>query len=490
MHKNKIIVTGENSRAKLLKGADMVADLVKLTLGPKGRNVVFTQEHGLYPTVTNDGVSIARNVFSDDEIEQVGIDLIKQASMQTSYHAGDGTTTSMVLAQAIAHAGFEACEVTSPMEVKKQIERECELVVQELKALARPVDNFGQMVMVASAAAESEEWGKTVAQVFQDVGPNGVVTVDQTPEVGVRAVITTGLEVQEGWISSYMINSEKNEAIIEDARILICDQKLTTIKDIVPLIEKLSKQGINKLVVVCDGMDNNLIATAAINKQKGTFEILGIKLPYTEKQEFMENIAAVTGASITGTTGLMIDQIDIAELGFCNKVVATQESTLFIGGSGDISTLVASLEKTKEDTKDKYFISKAETRLAKLSGGVGVIWVGAATEAEMKYTKLKIDNAVSSLKCAMEEGIVPGGGLTLSKLSTIQGGYPLIAECLHAPIKQMQANAGGEFIVPDNIFDPVKVTRTALQNACSLAATLITVEAVIADKYEHTTITE
>jgi len=477
----KIITTDAEAQAKLLKGVDMVADIVKRTLGPSGSNVVYTTNGT--PTVTNDGVSIALQVLSNDEIEQVGIDLIKQSSLQTNNKIGDGTTTSIVLAQAIAHAGFnEVNKGRSALEVRTQIMDECEQVVKFLEEQASPVE--GDMLRnVAYTSVENKEYGDLIANTLERVGPDGVVMVDYSQELGVTATFTEGLEVSQGWISPYMVD-EEGVAVIEDAYVLLCDSKLSSFQEFTPVMEKLVKEkGVRKLLVVCEKMETHFLANAVLNKTKGAFDLKAIATPFIDKEQFLEDISIVTGAKIVGTTGLLLDKVTTDDLGYCSKIIISQDSTLFIGGSGDTSNAVERLRIHKNTLTDSYSISKAEKRIARLVGGVAVIKVGASTEAETTYIKLKIDDAVAATKAAMKHGVVRGGGLELMEMYSDD--Y-LIGESLNKPYEQIQENAGGNIVIPDSVLDPVMVTITALRNACSVAGILLTTTAVIADvkKYE------
>ncbi len=488
MHIKKVITQHTEAQEKLLRGVDLVADIVKQTLGPSGKNVVFTNKQGS-PTVTNDGVSIAVQVHSDDEIEQIGIDLIKQSSLQTNNKIGDGTTTSIVLAQAIAHSGFEEVNKgRNALEVRKQIMEECEAVTKLLEKSARPV-NDKMLVDIATTSVENEEYGQLIADTLNRVGSDGVVVVDYSQEVGVKATFTEGLEVDQGWISPYMVD-EEGIIKLEDAYVLLCDSKLASFQEMTPIMEKLVKEtGTRKLFVVCEKADTHFLANAILNKTKGAFDMKIINTPFMDKEQFLEDISIVTGAKIVGTTGLLFDKLTVNDLGRCDKIVCSQDSTLFIGGMGNVAEAVERLRKHKDSLTDSYLISKAEKRIARILGGVAVVKVGASTEAEAKYIKLKIDDAVAATKAAMKYGVVRGGGLALAMLGQSKNEM-LISESLRAPHYQILENSDSniDLPVPDSVLDPVKVTITALQNACSVAGILLTTTAVIADKYEKATI--
>ena len=477
---NKKISTSNNARVRLLQGVNKVANIVKATLGPYGKNVIYTDPNGLLPTVTNDGVSIAKQIQLTDPVEQAGVDIIKQSCLMTNAKAGDGTTTSITLAQAIAQIGFN--DGRPVMEIKNQIANECDIVVSALKEMAAPVgDNIRN---IARVSAESVHNGDIVAELIEKIGKNGSVTVTAGSEIGVVSEVVSGAEFPQGWISPYMVNNERDEAVLEECPVLICDVKIGNFRDIAPIMEKVVESGYRKLFVVSEGLDASVIATTTLNKMKGIFEVVAVKLPYVDKEVFMQDISFITGAKITGTSGLMIDKMSVEDLGFCDKIIVKQESTTFLGGKGDLDKNIEALKKSVETSKDDYFKNKIIERIARLTGGVGIIRVGAQSEAEMKYLRDKLEDTVNATKCAIDEGIVRGGGLALKEIAER---YPnmLIADALRAPYEQIQTNAGKHVDIPDHVFDPVKVTRLAVESACSAAGILITTEAVIA--YDNTT---
>lgn len=487
---NKVIAVGKEAQDLLLKGVNLVADIVKTTLGPAGSNVVYSNHYN-YPLVTNDGVTVAKNVYSDNEIEQQGIDLIKQSSFRTNLLAGDGTTTSIVLAQAIVQEGLKSDK--NRIQLRKEINEDCAKVIEELKKTARPVASFDEIKQVATISAESEEIGTTIATAIDKIGKDGQVTVTESEISGVRVEYTQGLDIDEGMIHPYMMNTEKATAVAENPYILIVDTKLSNIKDILPVAQKVGEAGFKQLVVVCDGMDGNMIPTIIKNKQGQEvidpktgekifvqFEIIGIKFPAVKKQEFIEDIALMTGGKVFGmSTGNFPDKATLDDLGTCDRVVATLKNTTFVGCNGDVSAKIEQLRNAKESSeinKDDY-----DTRIARLTGQVAVIKVGAPTDSELQYLKLKIEDAVCATRAAIEEGIVRGGGMAL-KMIALDMKEGVLKNALQAPYNQIQENAGGGLVIGDNVFDPVKVTRYALENACSCAGTLLTVTSAIALK--------
>lgn len=481
MHQEKVINLGDISR--VIKGANTVADIVKPTLGPKGRNVVFADMYGM-PTITNDGVSIAKQVFADDETEQLGIDILKQSSFRTNLFAGDGTTTSIVLAQAIVQEGQKSDK--NPIELRKEINDHCAIALGELKKMAKPVTTFEAIKKVATISAESEEIGHLIAEATEKVGKEGQVNVQESEVNGVRVEYTNGLEIDEGYIAEFMMNNERGEAVLNNPYILIVDSKLSNIKDILPVIQKIVDSGATEVLVVCDGMDGNMIPTIAFNKRakymegKNVMEIFAVKFPAVRKQEFIEDIALITQGKVIGmTTGLFPDKAELSDLGRCEKVVITAKKTTFINGRGDVSAKVETLKNQREASeinKDAY-----DARIARLQGKVAVIRVGAPTEAELRYMKLKIDDAVCATKAAIQEGVVRGGGIAL-KMIALDLPDGVLKTALQAPYNQIQENAGGSLRIEDDIFDPVKVTRCALENACSCAGALLTISSSIATK--------
>ncbi len=527
----KQVIFDQDVRAALKRGVDIVANAVKVTIGPKGRNVALSKSWGS-PTITNDGVSIAKEITLADKFEDMGASIVKEVATKTNDKAGDGTTTAVVLTQAIIHEGLKRTALgANAMMVRRGIEAAAADAVEELKRVAKEVKTKNEIRQVASISAESEELGTTIADIVEKVGKDGVVTVEESQSIGIEADYVEGMEFDKGYVSAYLItNAERMEAEAKDAPILITDKKISVIKDILPLLEKIAQSGKRELVIIADDVDGEALATFIVNKLKGAFSVLAVKAPgYGDrKKEMLADIATTVGAQVvTDDLGLSLEKAELSMLGRAQRVVATKDSTVIVGGKGkksDIQERVASLRKQVENTDSKFDKEKLEERIAKLSGGVAVIRVGAATETEMKYLKDKIEDAVNATKAAIAEGIVPGGGAALAKVAeklkkkldpkahdehTI--GYRILLSALSAPLLQIAENAGrqdaavvlqevvkrgpafgfnalsaseDEAIVDmyeAGIIDPVKVTRSGVQNAASAAAVLLTTEAAVAD---------
>jgi chaperonin GroEL len=541
---SKQIIFNEEARKRLKAGIDAVADVVKVTIGPKGRNVVLDKGYGA-PTVTNDGVSIAKEITLKDKFENMGAEIVKEVATKTNDIAGDGTTTSVVLAQAIISEGMKHTNMgLGVMGIRAGIESATKDVVDALKSAGRPIKTKDEIRQVASISAESAELGKIIADTIDKVGKDGVVTVEESPTFGVESEVVEGMEFDKGYISAYMItNTERMEAEYKDVPVLITDKKISTIKEILPLLEKIAATGRKDLVIVADDVDGEALTTFVLNKLRGGFNILAVKAPgYGDrKKEELRDIATVVGAQvISDELGLKLDTIGLEALGRAEKVVSTKDSTVIVSGKGkksDIDKRVAQLKKQKETIKSKFDLEKIEERIAKLSGGVAVVRVGAATETEMKYLKMKIEDAVNATKAAIAEGIVAGGGVALCKAaqtvrekfekSTVDGkkikttnsaeteyvtGYNILLKACEVPLKQIAINAGkgdGSIVIEhikreknnggynamsdeyvadmfaSGIIDPVKVTRTGLQNASSASAILLTTEAAVAEELEE-----
>jgi chaperonin GroEL len=519
----KQVIFDQEVRTALKRGVDIVANAVKVTLGPKGRNVALSKSWGS-PTITNDGVSIAKEISLPDKFEDMGAAIVKEVATKTNDKAGDGTTTAVVLTQAIVHEGLKRTALgANAMMVRRGIETAAKDAVDELRKMAREVKGKAEIRQVASIAAESEELGKTIAEVVEKVGKDGVVTVEeaQTTEIGYEYV--EGMEFDKGYVSAYLItNADRMEAEAKDAPILITDKKISTVKEILPLLEKLAQGGKRELVIIADDVDGEALATFIVNKLKGVFNVLAVKAPgYGDrKKEMLADIAITTGGQvISEDLGLKLENADLTMLGRATRVVASKDSTVIVGGKGkksDIEDRVAQLRVQLENTDSKFDKEKLQERIAKLTGGVAVIRVGAATETEMKYLKDKIEDAVNATKAAIAEGIVPGGGAALAKvaakLTSKMGkmssneefavGYRVLVSALQAPLLQIVANTGrddGAVILQQTaksgangfnaateeivdmyeagIIDPVKVTRSGVENAASAAAVLLTTEA-------------
>jgi chaperonin GroEL len=528
----KEILYNEEARKALKRGVDAVADAVKITIGPRGRNVVLDKGYGS-PTVTNDGVSIAKEISLKDKFENMGAEIIKEVASKTSEVAGDGTTTAAILVQAIMSEGLKQTTMgVNAMAVRAGIEAASKDVVLALKKLAKPIKDTEEIKQVATISSESAELGSIIADTISKVGKDGVVTVEESQSTGLESEVVKGIEFDKGYISPYMItNPERMEAVYNDPAILVTDKKISSIKEILPMLEQLAQTGKKDLVIIAEDVDGEALATFVVNKLRGTFNVLALKAPgYGDrKKEMLQDIAVTIGATvISEEVGIKFEKASLSMLGKARRVVSTKDNTVLVGGKGkkaDIEERIAQLKKQREQIDSKYDREKLDERIAKLSGGVAVIRVGAATETEMKYLKLKIEDAVNATKAAIEEGIVAGGGVALIRAAWEVGksnmkkimskeqelGYAIVLKALESPLKQIAINAGKDDgsvivekvkngkgclgydalkdeIVPDmivaGIVDPVKVARLGVENACSAAALLLTTEAAIADKPE------
>src|SRR3989344_165185 len=468
---SKQVIFDQDVRNALKRGVDIVAGAVRVTLGPRGRNVAIDKSWGS-PTITNDGVSIAKEITLADKFENMGASIVKEVATKTNDKAGDGTTTAVVLMQAIIHEGLKRTALgANAMMVRRGIESAAKDTVSELKKMAREVKGKNEIRQVASISAESEELGEKIAEVVQKVGKDGVVTVEESQATGIDSEYVEGLEFDKGYVSAYMItNAERMEAEMKDAPILVTDKKISTIKDILPLLEKIAQSGKKDLCIISDDVDGEALATFVVNRLRGAFNVLAVKAPgYGDrKKEMLADIAITVGAQLVSEDlGIKLENAELNMLGRANRVVATKDSTVIVGGKGkksDIEERVASLRKQLENTDSKFDREKLEERVAKLSGGVAVIRVGAATETEMKYLKDKIEDAVNATKAAIAEGIVPGGGAALAKVADkldkklqkamekqntmsdieFQTGYGIVVKALNAPLRQIVYNAGRE----------------------------------------------
>lgn len=529
----KKVLFDADARTAIKRGIDIAARAVKVTLGPRGRNVILDKGYG-GPHMTNDGVTIAKEISLKDKFENMGAEIVKEVANKTNDLAGDGTTTSVVLFQALVEEGMKHTAMgVNAMQVRVGMEKAAEATVKALKSIAKPVQGDKDIKQVATISAESAEIGETIAEVISEVGQNGVVTVEESQSFGIDKEIVEGLEFDRGYVSPYMItNTDKMAAEYKDAHILITDRKISTIQDILPLLEAVARTGKKELVIIADDVDGEALTTLVLNKLRGAFNVLAIKAPgYGDrKKEMLQDIATMTaGTVVSEDVGLTLVKAEVSMLGKATKIIATKDSTVIVGGKGtkkDIDARVGALKKQLADTTSKFDKEKLEERIAKLTGGVAVIRVGAATETEMKYLKDKIEDAVNATKAAIAEGIVPGGGTSLVKAAqkveaetdwkklgveeTI--GYRIVLTALEKPLKQIAMNAGKESgevivsevkkakgfagydamkdeVVPDmmaaGIIDPVKVTRGGVQHAVSAAAILLTTEAAIADEPEE-----
>jgi len=522
----KLISFDEEARRGLERGMNTLADAVKVTLGPKGRNVVLEKKWGA-PTITNDGVSIAKEIELEDPYEKIGAELVKEVAKKTDDVAGDGTTTVTVLAQALVREGLRNVAAgANPMGLKKGIEKATEAVSEQLLALAKPVETREQIAATASISAADTQVGQIIAEAMDKVGKEGVITVEESNTFGLELELTEGMRFDKGYISPYFVTDpERMETVLDDPYILVVNSKIGSIKDLVPVLEKVMQTG-KPLAIIAEDVEGEALATLVVNKIKGTFKAVAVKAPGfgDRRKAMLVDIAVLTGGEvISEEVGLKLDTVDLELLGQARKIVVTKDETTIVEGSGDadqitgrVNQIRAEIEKSDSD----YDREKLQERLAKLAGGVAVIKVGAATEVELKERKHRIEDAVRNAKAAVEEGIVAGGGVALLQASVVafeklelEGdeatGAEIVRKAVEAPLKQIAVNAGleggvvvekvrnlepghglnaatGEYVdlIATGIIDPAKVTRSALQNAASIAALFLTTEAVIADKPE------
>ena len=520
---SKQIIFDEAARQALKRGVDKLANAVKITLGPKGRNVVLDKGFGA-PTITKDGVTVAKEIELEDKVENMGAELVKEVASKTNDVAGDGTTTATLLAQIMISEGVKNVTAgANPLAIKRGIEKGVEAVVRELKEkISRPVTGEG-IEQVASIAANDAEIGKIIAEAMKEVGENGVITVEESQSFGMSKEVVKGMRFDRGYVSPYMItNPERMEAVYDDAYILITDKKISSVQDFLPLLEKVAAAGKKEIVIIADDIEGEALATLVVNKLRGTFSGLAVKAPGfgDRRKEMLQDIAVLTGGRvISEDVGLKLENAALEDLGRARKIIATKETTTIVEGAGEakkVSDRVAQIRKELEIATSDYDKDKLKERLAKLSGGVGVIKVGAATEAEIKEKKYRIEDALNATRAAIEEGIVPGGGVALLRALSALGnakaegeeavGLNILRRSLEEPIRQIAINAGKdgavvaeevkkrsgnegynaaldkfEDMVAAGIIDPTKVTRCALQNAASIAGLFLTMEAVITD---------
>lgn len=529
----KQVLFGEEVKKKLQKGVDTVADAVKVTLGPRGRNVILDKSYG-GPTITNDGVSIAKEITLKDKFENMGAEIVKEVASKTNDQAGDGTTTATVLTQALVREGLRQTTLgLNSMAVRAGMEHAAYDVVEALKKQATKISTIEEIKQVATISAENKEIGEKIAETIDKVGKDGVVTVEEGQSFGIETEFTEGMEFDRGYVSPYMVtNAERMEAEYKDAQILITDKKIASVQEILPLLEKVAQSGKKELVIIADDIEGEALTTFVVNKLKGGFSVLGVKAPgYGDrKKEVLQDIAVLTGGQlITDELGLKLEDTTLEQLGKAGRVVSSKDSTTIVSGDGTkdaIDDRIKALRAQLENTTSKFDKEKLEERIAKLGGGVGVIRVGAATETEMKYLKLKIEDAVNATKAAIEEGIVSGGGTSLVKAAAtvekevLSGktldreemvGYNIVLKALEVPLRQIVDNTGrdegavivekvktmggnagydaqkGEMVedmIKAGIIDPVKVERAGVENAVSAAAILLTSECAVADEPE------
>ena len=523
----KIIKFDEDARRGMENGLNLLADTVKVTLGPKGRNVVLDKKWGA-PTITKDGVSVAKEIDLDDPFERIGAELVKEVAKKTDDVAGDGTTTATVLAQALVHEGLRNVAAGSnPIALKRGIDQAVEAIVAQLHADAKPVETTEQIAATASISANDPAIGKLIAEAFDKVGAEGVVTVEETNSFDTTLETTEGMRFDKGYLSAYFVtDQERQEAVLEDAYVLLMDSKISNVKDIVPVLEKVMQTG-KPLAIIAEDVEGEALATLVVNKIRGTFKSVAVKAPgFGERRKAMlQDMAILTGGQvISETVGLSLENADLELLGRARKIVVSKDETTIVEGAGDKDMLDARVRQIRqeiENTDSDYDREKLQERLAKLAGGVAVIKSGAATEVELKERKHRIEDAVRNARAASEEGLVAGGGVALiqaatvalPKLDALTGdeatGVNIVRLAISAPLKQIAENAGveggvvadrvanmepghglnaatGEYtdLMSAGISDPVKVTRSALQNAASIAGMFLTTEAVVADKPE------
>ncbi|TCP19732.1 chaperonin GroEL [Scopulibacillus darangshiensis] len=522
----KEIKFSEDARRAMLRGVDALADAVKVTLGPKGRNVVLEKKFGS-PLITNDGVTIAKEIELEDKFENMGAQLVSEVASKTNDVAGDGTTTATVLAQAMITEGLK--NVTSganPMVIRRGIEKATKAAVEELKNISKPIESKESIAQVAAISAADEEVGQLIAEAMDRVGNDGVITVEESKGFATELEVVEGMQFDRGYASPYMVtDSDKMEAVLDNPYILITDKKITNIQEVLPVLEQVVQQG-KPILIIAEDVEGEALATLVVNKLRGTFNAVAVKAPGfgDRRKAMLEDIATLTGAEvITEDLGLDLKSADITQLGTASKVVVTKENTTVVDGAGESDKIAARVNQIKaqlEETTSEFDKEKLQERLAKLGGGVAVIKVGAATETELKERKLRIEDALNSTRAAVEEGIVSGGGTALvNVVNAVQAvsaegdeatGVSIVLRALEEPIRQITKNAGlegsviveklkheeigigydaakGEWVnmIDAGIVDPTKVTRSALQNAASVSAMLLTTEAVVADQPEE-----
>lgn len=521
----KEILFNEDARRALGRGVDALANAVKVTLGPKGRNVVLDKKFGA-PTITNDGVTIARDIELEDHFENMGAQLVKEVATKTNDVAGDGTTTATLLAQAIIREGMKNVVAgANPMIIKKGIETAVKKLVEEIKNSSHKVEGRDAIAQVAAISSSDEEIGQLIADAMEKVGKDGVITVEESKTMMTNMNVVEGMQFDRGYISPYMVtDADKMEAVLDDPYILITDRKISSIADILPILEQVVKQG-KPLAIIAEDVDGEALATIVVNKLRGTFKALAVKAPGfgDRRKAMLEDIAILTGAHvISEELGRKLESVTFEDLGTCRQIRSTKEETTIVDGVGskeEIAARVAQIKKQIEETTSDFDKEKLQERLAKLAGGVAVIEIGAATEVEMKEKKLRIEDALNATRAAVEEGIVAGGGTTFIDILpsldglTLEGdaqvGVNIVRRAIEEPVRQIAENAGAEGsvvvdavkkagkgigfnaltnelvdMVQSGIVDPAKVTRSALQNAASIAAMVLTTETLVADKPE------
>ena len=519
---SKEIKFGEEARRALENGVDTLANTVKVTLGPKGRNVVLDRKFGS-PTITNDGVTIARDIDLEDPWENLGCQLVKEVATKTNDVAGDGTTTATVLAQAMIKEGLKNVAAgANPMVMRKGIEKAVQAATEEIKAISKPVESKEAIAQVAAISASDTEIGDLIADAMDKVGRDGVITVEESQSVGTSLEVVEGMSFDRGYISPYMItNTEKMEAVLDEPFILITDKKITSINEVLPILEKVVQTG-KPLVIIAEEVEGEALATLVVNKLRGTFTCVAVKAPaFGERRKAMlEDLAVLTKGQVASEElGVMMENITLESLGKARQVVIRKEETVIVDGAGseqDVKDRIANIKTQLEETDSEYDKEKLQERMAKLSGGVAVIQVGAATETELKEKKHRIEDALAATKAAVEEGIVSGGGTALvntvaaiNKVEAVEDeltGVNLVKKALEEPLRQIANNAGVEGsvvvekvkeleagigydvmtnsyvnMIQAGIIDPAKVARSAVENAASIAAMVLTTEAIVTE---------
>jgi chaperonin GroEL len=521
----KEIKFSEDARRAMLRGVDALADTVKVTLGPKGRNVVLEKKFGS-PLITNDGVTIAKEIELEDAFENMGAKLVAEVASKTNDVAGDGTTTATVLAQAMIREGLKNVTAgANPMGIRKGIEKAVAVAVGELKAISKPIEGKESIAQVAAISSDDKEVGQLIAEAMERVGNDGVITIEESKGFTTELDVVEGMQFDRGYTSAYMVtNTDKMEAVLENPYVLITDKKISSIQEILPVLEQVVQQG-KPLLLIAEDIEGEALSTLVLNKLRGTFNAVAVKAPGfgDRRKAMLEDIAALTGGEvITEELGRELKTATIASLGRASKIVVTKENTTIVEGAGDTAAIASRVNQIRvqlEDTTSEFDREKLQERLAKLAGGVAVIKVGAATETELKERKLRIEDALNATRAAVEEGIVSGGGVALlnvyNKVAEIQAegdvatGINIVLRAMEEPVRTIAHNAGlegsvivdrlkrevvgtgfnaatGEWVnmIEAGIVDPTKVTRYALQNAASVAAMFLTTEAVVADKPE------
>jgi chaperonin GroEL len=535
---SKIIKYNEEAREKIKSGIDQVADAVKITIGPRGRNVILDKGFGS-PVITNDGVSIAKEIELEDKFENIGAELIKEVASKTNDVAGDGTTTATILTQAIVREGLKLVATgMNPINIRYGIESAKDEVIKELKKNSKSISGKEEIAQVATISAENAEVGKMIADVISEVGKDGVITVEESQTFGLSKEVVEGMNFDKGYISPYMItNAESLKSEMKEPHIIITDKKISTIAEILPVLEKITATGKKDIVIIADDVDGEALATLVVNKLRGIINVLAIKAPEfgDSKREMLEDIAVLTGGKvITEEKGMKLENIELDMLGQASKIISTKDNTTIVGGKGkkkEIEARIAQVKNQIEKSSSKWDKEKLQKRLAKISGGVAVIKVGAATETELTYIKHKMEDALAATRAAISEGIVAGGGAALLHASfqllektqkfeakstdkmEYNAGYTILTKALLEPIRQIVINGGQndpgvvvneiskskninsgydasrgksvEDMIKSGIIDPLKVTRTALENAVSVSAILLTTQVAISDKPEE-----